>query len=772
MPSGGDRHARARAARMHAGTSLRSPLARLGGWLADRPRSVLAVFAVLTAVAAFYGSSAAEHLPAGGFEVPGSESDLAVKEAESQFGIGSADVLALYRDPSADVRNAQFGSAIFDLIDGVLGSEGVVGASSYFDTAEGSLVSRDGHEALVIVSLAGTNADKLRTFRRIESLLRRVEAPIEVAIGGHVAASLIAQDLASADMAKAEAIALPIAAILTLLFFRGVVAALLPIAIGAFALASSAAIVRLGSNFTEIAIFALSVAAFLGLGLSIDYSLLMVQRFREELARGLTPRDAVITSLDTAGRAVFVSGLAVIVSLLVLLGVPVAILRSVALGGVLAAMTALAGALLLLPALLVCLGPNVNRGSLGGTPDVGGSSPFWARVGRLSMRQPVVTALACGALLLAMASPVLRMRSVLPDARIFPRDSEVRRVDEALGDAGRFDPGGASAMQVIVKTSGAPLDPPNLRLLRAYAARLAAVDGVKAVRSPFEELDPDRLTPAELERVAAREQVATRLARMTHRDRSLLVATGANAWRSAAAADVLGAVRGVPHGSLDVKIGGPTAQMVDLKIALRNYGRVAALLVIGWNLLMLLVAFRSVVVPIKAVLMNVLSLGASYGLLVWVFQDGHFAKLLGFEPLDGIDPSIPLVMFAVVFGLSMDYEVFLLSRIREEWLRGGDNQESVIFGLAHTGRIITSAALILLVVIGAFAAGALVYVKQIGVGMAAAIALDVTLVRALLVPATMQLLGKWNWWAPAWLLRSPQPESGRTGERRRLGADP
>ena len=327
----------------------------------------------------------------------------------------------------------------------------------------------------------------------------------------------------------------------------------------------------------------------------------------------------------------------------------------------------------------------------------------------------------------------------------------MRRVDEALGDASRFDPGGASAMQVVVKTHGSPLEPDNLRRVRAYAARIAAVDGVRGVRSAFDELDPDALTPAELARKAAFDPVATQLAHMVHEDVSLLVATGEHPWRSARAAEVLEAVRDVPHPGLEVMIGGPTAQMVDLKLTLREYGRVAAVVVIGWNFLMLLVAFRSVVVPIKAVLMNVLSLGASYGLLVWVFQDGHLSGLLGFEPLEGIDPTIPLVMFAVVFGLSMDYEVFLLSRIREEWLRSGDNRQSVIFGLAHTGRIITSAALILLVVIGAFAAGKLVYVQQIGVGIGAAIALDVTLVRALLVPATMQLLGDWNWWAPRWL---------------------
>jgi trehalose monomycolate/heme transporter len=736
---------------MRRGASLDSALARFAAKLADRPRSVVAGFAALLFATALYGASAAEHLPAGGFEVPGSESDLAVKEAEHHFGIGSADVLALYRDPRADIRNVRFGSWVLDLSDGLLQSGGVVGVSSYFDTAETQLVSHDGREALVIISLAGTNAEKLRTLPRIESQLRAVEPPIQVAIGGHVAASLLAEDVARADIASAEEIALPIAAVLTLLFFRSVVAALVPIAIGGFALASSAAIVRLGANFMEIAIFALNVAAFLGLGLSIDYSLLLVQRFREELARGLSTREAVITAVDTAGRAVLVSGLAVMVSLIVLVGVPVAILRSVALGGVLATATALVGALVLLPALLAWIGPRVNLGSLGRTPDAGGASPFWNRIGQVSMRHPVATALACGALLLALASPVLRMRSVLPDARIFPRDSEVRRVDEALGDAARFDPGGASAMQVVVETKGAPLEPRNLRLLRAYGESLLAVPGVTGVRTAFADLDPDARTPEELQHAAATDPSATRLARMTHQDRSLLVASGAYPWRSAQAAGLLETVRGISHPALSVKIGGATAQMVDLKVTLRRYGELAAVLVVSWNLLMLLVAFRSLVVPVKAVLMNVLSLGASYGLLVWVFQDGHFARLLGFEPLDGIDPSIPLVMFAVVFGLSMDYEVFLLSRIREEWLRSGDNQESVIFGLAHTGRTITSAALILLVVIGAFAAGDLVYVKQIGVGMAAAIAIDVTLVRALLVPATMQLLGSWNWWAPGWL---------------------
>jgi RND superfamily putative drug exporter len=745
---------------MRSEGSLDSPYARLGRWISGRPRQIVGLFALLLAAASVYAAGAASHLSVGGFEVRGSESDQAVKEAIWRFGVGSADVLAVYRHPTADVRDSQFGAHILDMLDAVYQDDGVVGATSYYDTAQETLVSRDGHETLVIVSLAGTNSDKIRTIARIEPLLREVEPPIEVSIGGHVAASMLAQKIARADITSAELIALPIAAVLTLIFFRSVVAALLPIVIGGFALATCAAIMRVGASFMEIAVFALNVAAFLGLGLSIDYALLMVQRFREELARGLAVRDAVATTLDTAGRAVWVSGLAVIVSLAVLVPVPVTILRSVAIGGLLATLTALVGALLLLPAVLAWLGPRVDRGKIGSSPLDAGPSPLWRRIGGLSMRHPVVTALASAAVLIAIASPALHIRSAMPDTRIFTKDSEVRRVDQGLADPARFDPGGASAMQVIVTTPDSPLDAQNLRRLRAYAEAIARVEGVRKVRSPYEDLDPDALSQAEIERAASVEPSATKLAHMRHEDVSLLVATGEHPWRSAAASLVLEEVRKVPHEGLDVKIGGPTAQMVDLKIALRQYGRVAAVLVIVWNFLMLLAAFRSVVVPIKAVLMNVLSLGAAYGLLVWVFQDGHLSSWIGFEPLEGIDPTIPLVMFAVVFGLSMDYEVFLLSRIREGWLRTGDNRESVISGLAHTGRIITSAALILLVVIGAFAAGRLVYVQQIGIGIGAAIALDVTLVRGLLVPATMQLLGRWNWWAPRWLrLAAPAPAS-------------
>jgi RND superfamily putative drug exporter len=397
------------------------------------------------------------------------------------------------------------------------------------------------------------------------------------------------------------------------------------------------------------------------------------------------------------------------------------------------------------------LGPNVNRWPIGRAHDEGEPSPFWLRVGALSMRHPVVTVLGCLLVLASLAAPVLRMKSAMPDSSALARDSEVRRIDEALSDPLRFDPGGASAIPVIVATKGSPLEPANLRALRSYIADIEAVPGVEGVRSPFGALDPDALTPEAMQRKMASEPTATQIGRMVDEDAALLIADNRNPWRSAESARIVDAIRAVPRPGLDAKVGGATAQMVDMVHTLREYGGFAALLVALSNFVILLAAFRSLVVPLKAVLMNALSLCASYGLLVWVFQDGHFADWLGFQPGDGIDPTIPLVMFAVVFGLSMDYEVFLLSRIQEEWKRTRDNRSSVTLGLARTGRTITSAALILLVVVGAFMTGDLVYVKQMGLGIAAAIALDATLVRTLLVPATMQLLGDWNWWAPRWL---------------------
>jgi RND superfamily putative drug exporter len=741
---------------MRAEASLDSRFARHGAWIAARPRKVLALFAVVLALAAVYGSSVAEHLPAAGLDVIGSESARVREQAAQRFGAGSADVLVLYENPEGSVHDAEFAARVLDSLDPVLDDPGVLGSTSLYETNEHKLASHDGRQTLVTLALTGDSAEKLGTYRRIEPLLREVEPPAEVRIGGLVPLSRTLQDVARQDAAAAETVALPIAALLALWFFRSLVAALLPVLVGGFALALSSALIRFGAEFTEITIFAMNVGAFLGLGLSLDYALLVVQRFREELARRESLSEAVAATMDTAGRSVFVSGLAVAISLAALTPVPMVVLRSMALGGVLVVASALLGALVALPALLAWIGRDIDRGSFGRAPEQIAPSPFWRRVGELSMRHPLAAIAACVLVLGTLASPALRMHRALPDSRALPPNAESRRVDEILSDPGRFDPGGASTFLILAETPGPVLAPDNLRALRDYIARVEAVPGIRGVRSAFAELDP-ALPPAELERRMAREPTSSLLRRLVDGDATLLLAEQPNPWRSPVSVELVEAVRAVPHPGLSIGVGGPSAATLDQVRALRRYGSVAVVLIALVNLLVLFAAFRSLVVPLKAVVMNVLSLGASYGVLVWIFQDGHLAGLLRFEPLDGVDPTVPLVMFAVLFGLSMDYEVFLLSRIREEWLRSGDNRESVIAGLARTGRIITSAALILIVVVGAFAAGEVLPVKQMGVGMVTAIALDVTLVRALLVPATMQLLGDWNWWLPRWLQTRAEP---------------
>jgi len=707
-----------------------------------RPRAVVLAFAAASLAAGIYGADVAERLQAGGLDVPGSESHRAADRLAQRLRLGAPDVIAVLDRPEG-MRDAQFASLVLDGSDVLAEDESVLTITSHFSSGIPALNSRDGHRTLLLVDLRGTQAEQVAAFARLAPRFREIFPGVE--LGGRIPAESLAQQVANRDIAKAELFAFPFAALLTLLFFRSAVAAALPIAIGAFALATSAAITRVLAGFVEVSIFALSVSSFLGLGLSIDYALLIVQRFREELERVSDVGDAVSTTLETAGRAVWVSGLTVMVSLLVLLVVPVPLVRSIALGGVLAVLTAVLGSVVLLPAILAWLGAGVNRLRVG-RGQLSGPSPFWAGIGEIAMRHPIATAGTCSVLLVALALPALRMEAVLPDARTLPAGSEVRRVDERIGDPAQFDPSGASAVQVVVESNGNLAEPENLRLVQTYLAALARVRGVSEVRTPLAPSgSPEDTTPRR------REAIELERALTVDRDLALITAQGANPWRSPAAAAAVIAIRALPHPGLSVEVGGPTAMLVDIRSTLKSYGLLVALLVVGWNLVVLFAAFRSVLVPLKAVVMNALSIGASYGVLVLVFQDGHLATLLDFEPPGGIEATIPLVMAAVVFGLSMDYEVFLLSRIREAYLRSGDNERSIIAGLAHTGRIISSAALILLVVIGAFAAGDLVYVKEIGVGMAGAILLDVTLVRALLVPATMRLLGRFNWWAPRWV---------------------
>jgi len=664
----------------------------------------------------------------------------------------------MFTDPDkCTPRDPEYASEVLEGLEQVYEDSAVVGALTYYDTGLDALISRDRHRTIVLIDLKGTLSEKVAELPQIEKLLREIYPGVE--ISGPIPAEALAQSIAERDVGQAERFALPLALLLTLWFFRSGIAASLPIAVGAFAMAVSVAMIRLLANFFPISVFSLNVSAFLGLGLSIDYALLTVQRFREELPRSRSAAEAVSRALDTAGRAVFVSGLTVMVSMGVLFVVPLSLVRSVALGGILAVADALLGALVLLPALLAWIGARVNRLAIGRGSGPAGPSRAWAEVGEFANRHPWWTAGACILALVFAAVPALHMRGAMPDAKTFPRGTEVRTVDERIADPAQFDAGGSSELQIALETDGPVLAPNTLRSVQSYLAALAEVPGIAKVDTALADLDPDQVGGDGLV-TTSDPDLLTELGRTVDGDLTLIHAQGAPAFRTQAAAQLVEAVRALPHPGRRLAVIGLAAAQVDVNQTLKRYVLLIVMGVVAWNLAVLFAAFRSVLVPLKAAVMNALSLAASFGALVWVFQDGHLAALLHFEPPNGIEPTIPLMLAAIVFGLSMDYEVFLLSRIQEEYRQHGDNQRSIVAGLAHTGRVISSAALILLVVIGAFAAGELVFIKEIGVGMSAAIALDVTIVRALLVPATMRLLGRWNWWAPRWLgagLTGPPP---------------
>ena len=680
------------------------------------PRAVVLAFALAAAVGGAYGSGVAAHLEVGGLEDPGSESAQVQRILHEELGVADPDAIAVFGDPSRPAHDPSVRAALQRSLQAVRRDPGVEALLPPPDDPRAAMLSADGTRLAVLLDLAGGATEKQETLERIELSLRSSGVPVE--FGGELPARLYAQRAAMHDVGRAELLCLPIVAALLLWFFRGPAGAALPLAVGAFAVPSALAVIRVLAEVAHVSVFALNVSTFLGIGLSIDYALLLVTRFREELAAGRGVDDAIERTLATSGRAILVSGLLVATSLLALLAFPIVIIRTIGTAGALVVVCALVGSLLLLPAMLRLAGGRSGRFRIG-PARADETSGAWHRLATAVMRRPAPVALAVLVALAALGLPFLRARSVLPDVKMFPPESEVRQVDELLAAPSGFGSLPIAPLLVLLETRGS--DPASSGRVADALARLRSLPGVRNVEAP----------------------------RAIRGGRTLVRVAASAPWRSEETRDLVARVRALDAGSLRVLVGGPTAAMLDARDALQRRLPLAIALIVGVNLVALLVAFRSCVVPLKAVAMNAISLSASFGVLVWVFQDGHGSALLGFEPPGGIDVTVMIVLFAIVFGLSMDYEVFLLSSIQEEYRRTGDNRASVAAGLERTGAIITRAALLLVVVVAAFAAGELIFVKELGVGMAAAIAIDATVVRALLVPATMALLGDANWWMPA-----------------------
>jgi len=722
--------------------------------LTRRATGAIAFFVVLTLLSAFYGAGVKPLLKAGGIIALYSDSADARKWLHDGLDVSVPDVVAIVSSDELSALDTDFYDEIEPVLDALAEDDTVASVTSYFDSGLLSMVSEDGRQTVLFIALEGDDTDKARALPKLRETLSG--SPLQVQLGGPLPAEALAQETAFADLARGELIAAPIIVLLLFYFFRGVTATLLPLAIAGFAIPTTLAGLRVLTHLLDVSVFALNVASIIGIGLAVDYSLLIVTRFREEISRGLDVEGALARTMRTAGHAILVSGLTVAASLAGLLVFPLLVLRSIAISGIMVVGFAMLGALVLLPALLVRFGDRLVA------KQAYVSSPM-ARQLRIFahwvMRWPVVLTVATTLFLLALGSPALRMKSAMPDARIFKAGSEVRVVDEILeSKEGGFQP--LTPILVAVRSASDFDAPGEVEKLIPYVKALKGVRGVDRVESPFAAgaLSHPEDAPAILADPSVLSTAERDFLHDTLRgDLALVYVYPEAPWRSNEAGELVARLRTVPATGLEVRVGGPTAENYDGRHTLSAYLPTVLGIIVATNLVILFLAFGSVVLPFKAIAMNIVSVAASFGALVWIFQDGHLRGLLNFETQGGIEVTVPVVLLAVVFGLSMDYEIFMLSRIKEEFDKTGDNTSSVAIGLEHTSTIITRAALLLIAVVGAFAFGDLIFVKEVGVGLAVAIFLDATIVRCMLVPSTMQLLGDLNWWSPAWLKRLWNP---------------
>ncbi|MGE3074048.1 MAG: MMPL family transporter [Dehalococcoidia bacterium] len=721
--------------------------------------AVLIAVAVAAPIALVAGRGVFTALDPGGYDDPSTES---IKERElnvQEFGLGRADFVVLYTADSGKVTDPAAASAIQEALNRGGDDPSVTRMLSFFNTGAQSLVSQDGTRTFAVMSMEGDVKEKLDRFEHLEELFK-ADGPVKTEYGGVIPVFHENQVITERDLRRAELIAFPITAILLLLIFRSAVAAMVPLVLGGLAIVFALAIVLLLSMLTRVNIFALNIVTILGLGLAIDYSLFILSRYREEVSE-LGVEGAIIRSVGTTGRAVAFSGVTLTASLIALFFFPQVYLRSLAMGGIAVTMLAILMACTVLPALLGVLGDKIERLRLPFFPsaeeEAGSSeSGFWHTLAFAVMRRPVIIGVTVVAFLLLLGAPFLRVTGSTQDARALARGIEARDVFDILNK--EFTPHETTPHQLLIEFDGPALTPEHVGELFDFAERLKAVDGIQRIDSVFgiqpgltrEEyqslasVPPGSLDPQVLEAISL--FIKDNFARFSLVSKFEL--------DSSEAQHQVEEIRAIePPADARLLVGGDAAELFDIKHSIIE--RLPEMLgFIGVaTFIVLFLVFGSITLPFKAMLMNLLSLTASFGATVLIFQDGRFQGLLHYESLGTIDITLPIVLFAIVFGLSMDYEVLMLSRVREEYDRTGDNTLAVARGLEKTGRLITSAAAILIVVILAFATSSLTNLKSLGIGMALAIFIDATIVRALLVPATMRMMGSWNWWAPGPLHR-------------------
>jgi len=732
-------------------------LERLGAWIARRRWGVLVVAGVLASAGVAAAIGIHDELIAGGFDDPNSDYVRGDAVLQDKFDLGAPNVVLLVQSKDGRVDDPEMKKAGTALTERLRAEPHIAGAESFWTTGFLPLRSGDGTAALIVARVDG-NPDT--AVSRTEPLMAEYSFETDqysVEVGGPNALLAAAAVQTQKDYLRGELIAIPITIILLLFVYRSVAAALLPAIVGGFAISATYLVVRVEAGFTDITIFSLNIVTALGLALGIDYSLFIVSRFREELAAGRSTSQAVVRTVVTAGRTVVFSALAVAVSLSALLLFPGSFAKSFAFVGSAVVLMAAIGAVIALPALLAVLGRRVEWGTLPVYRGRTASGEGWYRAAKAMMRRPIIVVVCTVVLLLLVGVPFLHIQLGVPDERSLPQSTESRQVSESV--RGLFSGREVEALSLVVTGIDADADTTTLD---AYQKQVSEVSGVARVDGRADSCVnglcgalPEVLVDADIAAQLGVERLVEKL------DETYTSPSGDAVWYrvvlalspSSTESEQAGrAIRAIPAPGR-AYLTGQAIQNLDGRNAYVPRILPALLLVTVITFVMLLLMFGSLLVPIKAILMNVLSLSATFGALVWIFQDGHLSGPLGFTAGGNLYVAIPVLLFCVAFGLSMDYEVFMLSRIKEEFDRSGDNEESIAVGLQRSGRIVTTAAITLAVVMFAIGTSELSFIKMVGVGLGMAILIDAFVIRCTLLPAAMKLAGRWNWWGPHWVRR-------------------
>ncbi|MEV7547217.1 MMPL family transporter [Streptomyces sp. NPDC089915] len=712
-----------------------------------RPRLVLLAALVFLVLSAVFGAGATGRLKSQGYDDPRSESSRAARLLAEHAG-AAPNLVLVARTRTGTVDDPAARGAGEALTARLAAEPHVSGVTSYWSAPPGAgLRGRDGRAAMLVAHLDGEGERLGERARRLSEELGTPAGAtgqaLSVHVGGPAVVDAELQDVSESDLKRAEAVVLPGTLVLLVLVFGSVVAAALPLLIGVLAIAGTLLVLSLLGGVTDVSVFALNLTTALGLGLGIDYGLLVVSRFREELAAGHAPREAAVRTVRTAGHTIGFSAATVAAALATLLVFPPYFLRSFAYAGIAVVAIAAVSAMTVLPALLSLLGERVNAWPVPWRCRArsGARSRLWEGLARIVVRRPLLAALPVIGLLLVLAAPFAHAGFATPDDRALPVTSAARQTGDLVRE--EFDPQGASALTVVVSGAVSPSERAD------YALRLSQLPQAARVTGPGVGFRQGLPEPAPGPAPGA-EPAGTG-------PQTLSVVPLADP-RSSAAQRLVREVRATPGpAGASVLVGGPSAVLVDAKATVGARLPLALYLISLTTFGLLLGFTRSLLLPLKAIALNALSLAAVLGSMVWVFQSGHLRNLLGFTP-GPLSTTMPVLLFCIVFGLSVDYEVFVLARIKEAHEAGEDNAGSIVTGISRTGGIVTTAGALLAFTLLSFGTSQVSLLQFFGIGAGFGILLDATLVRGVLVPALMRLAGAWNWWAP-WPVTAARPAS-------------